>query len=811
MKRNFPMANRDKMVAALYVDVKKGPYGNITNVDLWGVERDARLYEGPYPVVAHPSCAPWGNFSWRSGGGDSKIDGDRSCALIAVDQVRRFGGVLEHPSGSKLWSAMNLPKPGEGKDEFGGWTLAVKQVDWNHPCEKKTWLYIVGVDPKDIPSLPSPKTPTHVIEGGLGTTLPRLPKSQRHLTPIDFAKWLVKLARKVNPQKVGLQVRKENPLTHRDRFVSDDIRFVLAMADVKDGKAKLIGQSWLSDGNQIIEIESNQLSNNPVDEEDFSGSIEIGERFLTRPLKDYENWKRAWWRESLQNSIDAGATEIKLGATKNQDGTWTVFCDDNGKGMTFEQVRSYFLRMGESGKSSAGSSIVGGFGKAKELLVLPWIQWTIEIDGTKIVGRGLPFKKIPSGPRKGVRIEVIMPPDNFTTLQEARSVLERSDLRQKIFVGNELFPSKEYLSVKDKIQSIEGKGDIFVKRTPGEGHWTMLIRHHGLFMFEIYTSKIEAIVILELTGPSIELLASNRDAFADYTIKSGVSDFISRLAKDPSSSLLPKTKKLRKLYRGEGTFEAQATTRTADIMRKHPDILSSKEMSDQDIEELAESIGKPFDISREEKEESGSIFQDTKKDFLNSLRSTSETAREIIKNVPKEGFDDNMRIIEALVWKPDFFIYNENADQGVNKIFLPETMTPTTLRLARVWSEVCKFVLLQIKLFEPFGIGFCFDKNARAIFLKEDGTSWILLNPYKNPSNEDEGILRPTDDKDLARIYACAIHECSHMQGYDYHDESFASRMTENVALCAPGWRHVKKIALSVPMKGQVVRGSRNK
>src|SRR5688572_1751517 len=65
----MPSVARD--VAALFVD-PEGPYPGLV-ADCWDVARDARNYDGPLPVVAHPPCQLWVNLAAvnykRYGGG----------------------------------------------------------------------------------------------------------------------------------------------------------------------------------------------------------------------------------------------------------------------------------------------------------------------------------------------------------------------------------------------------------------------------------------------------------------------------------------------------------------------------------------------------------------------------------------------------------------------------------------------------------------------------------------------------------------------------------------------------------------------
>lgn len=99
------------MIAALYVEAG-GAYFGLANVDPWDEARDARLYDGPYPVIAHPPCQLWGamaNVNYARWGGDHNRPGnDGGCFAAALDSVRRFGGVLEHPA-----KAANKPTLGK--------------------------------------------------------------------------------------------------------------------------------------------------------------------------------------------------------------------------------------------------------------------------------------------------------------------------------------------------------------------------------------------------------------------------------------------------------------------------------------------------------------------------------------------------------------------------------------------------------------------------------------------------------------------------------------------------------------------------
>ncbi|MFD2500773.1 hypothetical protein ACFSTI_20495 [Rhizorhabdus histidinilytica] len=151
-------------VAALYVETD-GCYFGLPDVDPWDEARDARKYDGPWPVVSHSPCQRWGKMWFgqpltvkRTGIRKRKGD-DGGCFAHSHRVARLYGGVIEHPWGSWAWPhfGINVP-PREGgwisSGLFdGGWTCCVEQGRYGHYARKPTLLLVYRIHPADLPDL----------------------------------------------------------------------------------------------------------------------------------------------------------------------------------------------------------------------------------------------------------------------------------------------------------------------------------------------------------------------------------------------------------------------------------------------------------------------------------------------------------------------------------------------------------------------------------------------------------------------------------------------------------------------------------
>jgi hypothetical protein len=181
------------MISALYV--RKDSIYKSLGLDCWDIDRDSRNFSGLGPVIAHPPCRAWGQLSHMA----KPRHDEKELAIHAIGVIRKNGGVLEHPSGSKLWPTLKLPKPGTGPDEYGGISILINQFWFGHKAEKKTLLYIVGVKAKDLPLIPMrfdaiEYTIASKIKKKSGRRIKKeVTKKEREETPERLAKWLIEV------------------------------------------------------------------------------------------------------------------------------------------------------------------------------------------------------------------------------------------------------------------------------------------------------------------------------------------------------------------------------------------------------------------------------------------------------------------------------------------------------------------------------------------------------------------------------------------------------------------------------------------
>lgn len=209
---------RGRTVAALYVETG-GCYYGLPDVDPWDEARDARLYAGPWPVVAHPPCQRWGDM-WMGSplviartGERKRLGDDGGCFEHALATVRKFGGVIEHPEGSRAWKYFGLNRPlREGgwviADRQGGWTCRVEQIAYGHVVRKATWLYVAhchlprliwGVDKRKLPSMAQPSKARVAAGRTVSLNSHGIRDDLRNATPAPFRDLLLSIARTAQP------------------------------------------------------------------------------------------------------------------------------------------------------------------------------------------------------------------------------------------------------------------------------------------------------------------------------------------------------------------------------------------------------------------------------------------------------------------------------------------------------------------------------------------------------------------------------------------------------------------------------------
>lgn len=192
--------DQKNQIAVLFVRLDS-IYKDFNVCDCYDLERNALTFNDNRVIIAHPPCRLWGRLYKQS----TAPPEEKQTAIFSINKIRQNGGVLEHPAGSKLWQTMELPTDSK-TDKYGGFTISVNQHWFGHRAEKRTWLYICGIDRKDLPVIPvNFNAVTHVITKCRkhANYKKEVSRKERESTPKEFASWLINLCLIIDKNKVN--------------------------------------------------------------------------------------------------------------------------------------------------------------------------------------------------------------------------------------------------------------------------------------------------------------------------------------------------------------------------------------------------------------------------------------------------------------------------------------------------------------------------------------------------------------------------------------------------------------------------------
>lgn len=592
---------------------------------------------------------------------------------------------------------------------------------------------------------------------------------------------------------------------------SDTPAYPTLWAMVNVGMARDEGSRYLEGGvvQRMASYQMPPLERNPDDPVFEEAMVVIPHSSFTKVVNDYGNWRQMWWREVIQNSIDANATEIDCRVQEQEDGTWLVSCQDNGSGMSYDTLMNAFFTVGGTDKPRWAR---GGFGEAKKLIALAWIQYRVHTRDIMVEGTGAEFPKLRVYRNmeniQGTKVEVVMPADKHTTEAAAIEYISRCQLPGvRFFVNGN--PVRANLRRGRKKRDLPMGSELFYNKDV-EGIHALLVRSNGLYMFDQeLSSDFEGIIVLEVHpkpadqgGPTVEkLFMSNRMNLQYGDLRDAIDKVYTQADFDIKQALRSPDSLFRKRYEGRGFFTTETARNREAVVREAagplPEIEGGGglEMTGDMLAALVKQFMQ-FETTSVE-EASGDAAR------LVGVMSAEEA--EIMLGTQFKGESHLESSIQQMVWQPNFInINDETTREGfkLDKKFDPAFMTGPVYALARLWAAFVRFILVKQGSGETWGVGFVFSTEAQGMYYSDgEGEQWVCLNPI----NLSNGKLMSIRDKnDVRLIFEVAMHECSHLLGGAYHGDAFVKSFDRIVTEMLQHWNEAKRIAKGIKIRGVV-------
>jgi hypothetical protein len=506
-------------------------------------------------------------------------------------------------------------------------------------------------------------------------------------------------------------------------------------------------------------------------------AITLSPAFFRNELRAYSNWRTAFWRELIQNSVDAKASTIWIDfeetdhppashhtAQNTANGTGSasaskdlkITFQDDGPGMDRSTLEQTYFVVGETTKLTSGTEhSIGGFGRARIITCFAHKRFEIHTQSWLCEGSGTEYTiQEAYESQEGCDIKVTISPDlaSMDSMEQAlRTYLKTCQLNTVIYIRGTRF--KEWTH-KNRLAGQLPFGKIYLNKSKcSDG---VLIRVNGVQMFTRYSAATWQIVLEIDAAQSRQVLTSNRDGLTGDAADQ-LDRFIGRIWVNPASAVRSHYEKTTRIF-GNTIYRVNANPNDPNHETQHP----------------TPSAG-PHPFNRDNGNTQWE-YGDTNRIYGHDTLY----ARDLTPNNGNGHAPSDKPVSTALPTPCYVHVLDcTTADVArASKSFLPDEIKGIRLKLLQKWTDACAIAVTALAEMEgksfTFRTGFIFSEEDLGA-CAEAPIYCLLLNPVTN-----DGRLRYklTNRTDLGTIQAIAAHEAVHMIE-SYHDECYASKLTQ--------------------------------
>lgn len=548
-------------------------------------------------------------------------------------------------------------------------------------------------------------------------------------------------------------------------------------------------------------------------------SITIDKQFFRKSLDDYNDWKTAQPRELLQNSVDCGSQNIEFTVEKDENGHVRLICQNDGPPMSEEVLVGKFMALGGTTKGTDGS--VGGFGIAKLVIACAHQKYEIHTGDLVLSGEGGQYEiehgEYISGTRTTVTLWDSYDVDVDLTVSRIKKVVANSDIKASIRINGQLY-TKRMVVEGSPLQQFEF-GNCYLVEDDSRSD-RLYVRVNGLFMFEVYLNTKKA-VILELTDS--KKLTSNRDSL-NWLCRDEVEKYINDLSINNETNLMVRVPEITEY----GDFDI------AHAFEELENLIES-------IEQKLEEAGNPDDglsapvqddtpvqddsIDTVESFQSGNPSQDIPNVDVLEFGDRSKDTRPVTGTIPAGSSVEyqNRHSVEQTAARASCTVADEQgAVSGGRKpmvpkrkmakivvlnhtrVQLPDYCIPGNLsknmrKMVADWAGVCLAGAATLKIERRFSIGYCISDSAEALWMSTTCGDTLLVNPFEIVKIGEASWTLKNKTMTIEDMVPLAMHEITHMQlRSKYHDEAYASRLTDNMGVAYKNKKNLEKRAREI-------------